>query len=178
MGDRTYVSFTVNGHIATVAALDALCEAFVAEGVTCEGCGYSANADDFKTALGEAVMAGETTFLVEDEECNYADLSTLEAACQEHGIAYHFEWEAGGDYPAGQRSFLPPNGIYDAGFNGSGETTVSLADLQKALEGPDPLSAVKALANEGARAGGYGQPNLSASQEVKDHFAAWAEEDA
>lgn len=176
MGDRTYVSFAINGHIASVEALDALCEAFVAEGVTCEGTGHSADETEFKTAIAEAIKAGEDTFMVSDDQCNYADLSTLESVCQEHKIAYHFEWEAGCDYTAGQKSFLPEHGVMEAGMDGDG-AMVALGDLQKALNEPDPLAAVKAIIEDAAMAGGHGQPNLSASQEVKDYLATWLEGD-
>lgn len=95
MGDRTWTSIQFSGQITTAVAeglLDAMNE---------DNCIDCMQID--KELSLELLRIPRATFY--HDECNYAQLETVEGYCHEHGIAYCKTWAAGGDYGPGIEVF-------------------------------------------------------------------------
>lgn len=177
MGDRVYVTFAIRGRIETVEALDAICESIVEHGLG-DLSDYSIMkyADEAKGVLFEALKAGEDSVIFYDDECNYADLSALEATCKEHGVSYQFDWEAGAEFSAGSSAFAP-----DMGVATEYQDDALGADIIELLKLPD-AEAIAAIRKRAAAAdlarNEARLPKLSASDAVLEHLREWESEDA
>lgn len=175
MGDYVYVSARLRGRIETVEALDDICQALVDEGMSAEGCGYSNEPDDFKTEIAEAILNGAKLIQFEEDQCNYGNLGSLEAACEEHGVAYEYAWDAGGGFAAGRKGFVPGEGEISETTDGD-DVAIPLSELRELLRGDDPLPALRARVEKAGKVEGAGMPGLSASDIVITHLKAWLED--
>lgn len=176
MGDRVYVTFAIRGRIETVETLEAVCESIAEHGLS-DLSDYSAiaDADDAKQLIADALEAGDVSVIFCDEQCNYADLSALEATCKEHGISYQFDWEAGCEFSAGSSAFAPEHGEATEYQDDSlGADIIELLRLPdaEAIAAIRKRVAVADLARNEARL-----PNLSASDTVLSHLREWESEE-
>ena len=164
MGDRTFVSFNVNGRIETVEALTDLIDALESYYAY-----PSSGGNDNFGAIAEAIARGAPYVGFCAEEVNYGDFTDVESVCQAHGIAYDFEWESGCDYAAGTAGWSPETGRSEASTDGN-QPTVGLDELSAALTKVDPFLAVRAIIDRLQVAAGIGIGKLSASDAVKAHL--------
>lgn len=172
MGDRTSVTLILAGHIETVIALKAVCEAIEAENMSFDWDESCADADEVAVAIGEAVARGEKTLTFVVQEKNYGNLDEVEGACTEHNVAFSYAWDAGASYGAGCKAFTPDHGMSETTADGDSHATVELAALQKALKTNDPLAAVRELVSDAELASGEALPPLSISDAVKAFMAS------
>lgn len=171
MGDSTSVSLTLAGRFETVIALKAVCEALEGDHLQFDWGARTGDADTFATAIGEAVAAGEKTISFYADDVNYGNLDEVEAACEEHGVAFSYSWDAGQGYPAGVKAFVPGRETITTASDGD-HATVDLEALQKALKAADPLPAIRKLVEDAEIADGQRLPPLSISEAVKAFIAS------
>lgn len=175
MGDRCYLTFTLTGHIPSMEALEAIAEAI--DGENLKPSDYLENArDTIVDVLLWPERQGGIEFVC--EECNHADVSGAEAACQEYGVAYEIDHGAGGDYPAGHSAYAPEFGHHSEASDGSG-AVIPLYELEALLNAPEPLDAIRKRIEAAALAAGRGQPDkITAAPEVIAALIAERDEDA
>lgn len=181
MGDRTYITFTVNGHIPNIAVLDELCEALSGGDFYEERDRYPHSAgDDPIQSFADAVLNDPPAdcIMFVNQEGYIIDAEPAQAVCEEHGIAYQLHYDAGDEYPAGDVAFVPGEGAFEAPSDGD-NSVIPVTELLPLLTLPDAeaLAALRARIDTAAKANGRGQPTLSVSDEVRAHLAAWMEGD-
>lgn len=168
MGDRVHATFTLGGHIETIADCEELVEAIAAEGVT------DSERDEFITDIEEAKTA--LRFAVEnqlepkfyDNECNYGTFDSVESAVSlTEGLAAYICWDAGGGFPAGMKTITPDGLVFSS--EGNGDPTITLSELVEARKADDVLEAIDAIIAKANKAGGVEMPSFTVSPAV----AAW-----
>jgi len=166
MGDRAYLSITIHGHVDTVERLNTILEAMDSEGLM--------PANDLGEPMAWMLQAAETGTapVFHDHECNYAEINTAEDMLQEIGQPYRVSHEEGGGYGAACWSYDPQNGVKEAIQSRDGGPCLSVEDVRKAIEGDDPITAVRALIENADAADGGNLPPFTVSDAVRAHLVA------
>lgn len=173
MGDRVHTTITFHGHVASLAAFQELVQAIENKGFHDNRYEHqtSSTADIEATFVRDIREGIDPTFC--DEQCNYANVEEMTDVCEEHGISWFAEWEAGGGFEAGHSGYVHGVGPFD-GDN----ATLDCTELEKILAGPDPLTVLKAKAAEMKFAAGADMPDFTVCDEVRDHLAVEAAKQA
>lgn len=133
MGDRTFTAIRFAGVINEENVNDLL-EAIEAHGMACD--------DGPETS---SIMTEHLVYELYDSECNYADLSTIEEACQELGVSYCKRWDEGGGYGPGMEIYNAVVGVTLTCGTIEGEPAVTLSDLEQAGSPEDLIGYLKAF---------------------------------
>ena len=142
MSDRCYLKIYIHGHFKDMEALNEIIEAIKEQGLDPDmgdmG-GYNGDPDGILKHFAD-YMAGEIDCpQFYDDECNYGDITALENALKSFGVAYMIDHDAGVEYPAACRTWVP-NGEELSTITANGEAMIALSDLKR-LETFDDLNA-------------------------------------
>lgn len=156
MGDRTFASIRIGGHVDTVEKIEKLCEAIYEEGL-CN------NADEAKSEIRQAIETKASHLYFDHNEVNYGVFDYIDACAQEIGIACCTEFDAGGEYTAGCKTIMPDGSEHHC------ERGIPFRELTKARKEDDPLAAIDKLIEDHMVASGERLPPFTVSPAV----AAW-----
>lgn len=156
MGDRCHIRLELRGCIKSADDLEAIAEAIIEERLT-----YELEEQENPTVshiyavMAEALANGENPSFT-DPECNYANIDDVETVLQLAKVGYLVVHQAGGDYPAGSKSWSPELGMSEAISDGE-FVVVTLADLISAHRKGE----IDALIARTSQAEGVGLPRFS-----------------
>jgi hypothetical protein len=169
MGDRTYLKLVIHGHIPSLTAYQGITAAMAMENLE------PVMGGDFEHEFTRAFLAQESPEF-EHHECNYADISSVEATLQMHKVAYHIEHGEGSDYPGGCKAWAPEWDMWEEPSARDGEPYITLSDLERAVtnaprEGYTIEAWINSRLDAMKKATGEGLPTFSMADEVRDQFA-------
>lgn len=168
MGDHVYASIEIGGYIETVAEAETLIEALLREVITFSHTQEKITiAEEGQTALRTVIEAGKN-FNGYELELNYGNFDELDAiAPQLPKLWFSTEYEAGGGFPSGIKTFI--NGEEHRCMTNGGSAVVPLDELEAAVNGnnPDTIAyEVIRIVTRTKREAGKGLPPLTASPAV------------
>ena len=169
MSDRCYLKLYIHGYFKDVNTLNAIAEAIDSEGLQPDVGGYQGDIDGIYKHFAD-YLAGEVDcpqFF--DDACNYANITELENTLRLFEVAYMVDHDAGADYPASCRTWVPQGEEYST-ITAGGEAMVSLSDLKRIVnddELVDPLAAFKELILQTEQAMGMDMPVCNFAPEVE-----------
>ncbi len=163
MGDRTYLSIELHGHVETVGMLNAILKTLETEGLV-----PSDDAGEPLLYIKESILTGFDP-VFHDHECNYATIDDAEAELQTLSFPYRISWEAGGSFGAGVKSYWPGMGVYTQ-YGSEDGPVIPITTLEKAVKANDPVAAIKEIIDEANRADGDGLPSFTVSDEVRAYL--------
>lgn len=173
MGDRTYATFRLGGHVETIDELDEIVRAIIVERVEDQLGNDSMNSESrVQAALRRCIETNESPSFY-GQEVNYGIFDDIEAVLVEvPGLGAHFSWEHGGGYESGMKTVLPNGDEY--GASGGDGAAIPLTDLTKARAAGDPLAAIDALIADARAAEGGTLPPFTVSPAVAAYLKIFA----
>lgn len=169
MGDRTYLKLTIHGHIPSLDAYNGITSAISQENL--EPCLGGSHGGEFLRAILD-----QDNPEFEHHECNYADISSVEAVLQMHKVAYHIAHGDGAEYSAQCKSWTPEGDLFEEDTDSRGDPTIGLSDLIRARdnaakEGYTFEAWVLARVDAMEKASGKGLPSFTMADEASAQFA-------
>jgi hypothetical protein len=169
VGDRTYLKLTIHGHIPSLDAYNEIIAALAEENL--ESCMGGSHGSEFLRAILD-----QDNPVFEHQECNYADISSVEAVLQMHKVAYYIAHGDGAEYGAQCKSWTPEGDMYEEDTDSSGDPTIGLSELIRARdnaakEGYTFEAWVLARVDAMEKASGKGLPSFTMADEASAQFA-------
>jgi hypothetical protein len=163
MGDRCCLTISIHGHFETASQFDAV-ERILDE---------NALWPEWKLSCAGAFLHGAEDWCVNftDEECNFADISMAEKQLQSLGVHYYVSHDGGSNYGPACWSWGPDCGKHSAITDHDGGSVVSVNRLTKALNGGEPLAAIREMVSNAMFAEGVHLPQLTLSHSVSEYLA-------
>lgn len=165
MTDTVSITLEIHGHIASVADLLTITKALENQCL---------RSDNAMTELDEFVVALENSLTPSftDDQCNYGQITEVEATLQSLDVAYAYQHNAGKDVDATYRAWSPENGQSTVVASMQDGAMVALYELELVLSGPSPLEALQACVARAQRADGRGLPGFTVSDDVRSYLTA------
>jgi hypothetical protein len=167
MGDYVHASIKIHGHIPSVAVLDAILLAIEDKGLTDPETEELLDVAGLREAFIRSLVNGHGYAEFSSNEVNYGNLDDVTDVLKEHGIAYSRTYEGSGGENGGEACWYP--GEEDEWTDD--EAVLDTYKLSLLLNEPDPLAAIRERLVEMKHAEGGDLPELSVSDEVRDHLA-------
>jgi hypothetical protein len=167
MGDRCWLQITLHGHVASRKSLVRIAKGIIADGLTTELFDDHRDGVTVHTVIARIAEAwgSNTNPVFYSDEVNYANIDDLENLLTVEQVAWSVDHAAGGEYPAGSRSWSPEHGHAECA-EANGWSVVPVYIVEQMLEKPDAVELLKGMIDEAYHARGIHLPTFSCEERV------------